>query len=269
LAASADSNGWAYRYRLPLVIALAMSGLSVDARALLDALEKQRHPSRQHVDYERGLAQAWVAAASGAVSKGAALALSAAEKARAGGQFAAEVLCLQAAAQFGDGSGAPRLRKLERIVEGHRVALAARLATAVAAHDGAGLADVSAEFERIGDLGAALDAAARAAIAYRRSGLRGTALRYSARAEDLAQQCGGACTSALRQAVERLPLSEREREIVMLIGEGLSNRAIAERLTLSVRTVEGHIYRAMSRTGTARREELSELLPRRRRAASR
>jgi DNA-binding CsgD family transcriptional regulator len=59
-----------------------------------------------------------------------------------------------------------------------------------------------------------------------------------------------------------LPLTDREREIVMLIGEGLSNQTIAERLTLSVRTVESHIYRAMGKTGTATREELAGLLPR-------
>jgi DNA-binding NarL/FixJ family response regulator len=40
-------------------------------------------------------------------------------------------------------------------------------------------------------------------------------------------------------------LTDREREIVMLIGRGQSTRAIAERLTLSVRTIEGHVYRAM------------------------
>ena len=48
----------------------------------------------------------------------------------------------------------------------------------------------------------------------------------------------------------------------MLIAEGLSNRAVAERLTLSVRTVEGHIYRAMTKTGTTSREELAALIPR-------
>ena len=60
-----------------------------------------------------------------------------------------------------------------------------------------------------------------------------------------------------------LPLTDREREIVMLIGEGLSNREVAARLTLSVRTVEGHIYRAMAKTGTTSRDELAALLPRR------
>ena len=55
-----------------------------------------------------------------------------------------------------------------------------------------------------------------------------------------------------------------KREIVMLIGEGLSNRAVAERLTLSVRTVESHIYRAMLKTGTTSRDELAALLARHR-----
>jgi hypothetical protein len=34
----------------------------------------------------------------------------------------------------------------------------------------------------------------------------------------------------------------------MLIDQGLSNRAVGERLTLSVRTVESHIYRAVLKT---------------------
>jgi DNA-binding CsgD family transcriptional regulator len=59
-----------------------------------------------------------------------------------------------------------------------------------------------------------------------------------------------------------VPLTDREREIVMMIGAGLSNRAIAERLTVSVRTVESHIYRAMAKTGTTSRDELAALIPR-------
>jgi hypothetical protein len=47
----------------------------------------------------------------------------------------------------------------------------------------------------------------------------------------------------------------------MLIRQGLSTRAIAERLTLSVRTVEGHICRAMTKTGAADRDELAAMLP--------
>lgn len=113
----------------------------------------------------------------------------------------------------------------------------------------------------MGDVVAAVDAAAHAALAYRRQDLRGSALGCSTRAAALAQRCG-ISTPALRQASQRLPLTDREREIVMLLGAGLSSPAIAKRLTLSARTVEGHIYRAMAKTGTASRDELAALLPR-------
>ena len=36
-------------------------------------------------------------------------------------------------------------------------------------------------------------------------------------------------------------LSEREREVLALMAEGLSNSAIAARLVLTQRTVEGHV----------------------------
>jgi DNA-binding NarL/FixJ family response regulator len=57
-----------------------------------------------------------------------------------------------------------------------------------------------------------------------------------------------------------LPLTDREREIATLISQGLSNSEIAEALTLSVRTVEGHIYRACARVGAATRTELGQLI---------
>ena len=113
----------------------------------------------------------------------------------------------------------------------------------------------------MGDLVAAVDAAAHAAVAYRRQHKRGSALGCSTRADALAAQCG-ASTPVLRQATESLPLTDREAEIVMLIGAGLSNRAVAEKLTLSIRTVESHIYRAMMKTGTTSRDELAALMPR-------
>ena len=66
----------------------------------------------------------------------------------------------------------------------------------------------------------------------------------------------------LVEAARPLPLTSREREIANLVAAGLSNKEIAQRLTVSVRTVEGHIYRAMAKTGTTNRDELAALLSR-------
>ena len=48
----------------------------------------------------------------------------------------------------------------------------------------------------------------------------------------------------------------RESEIVVLAADGLSDAEIAERLVLSVRTVESHVYRAMHKLGISDRREL-------------
>ncbi|WP_191966614.1 helix-turn-helix transcriptional regulator [Microbacterium testaceum] len=55
-------------------------------------------------------------------------------------------------------------------------------------------------------------------------------------------------------------LTPREREIALLANEGLTNREIAARLYLSIRTVESHVYQARMKTGTASRKELARLV---------
>jgi len=50
-------------------------------------------------------------------------------------------------------------------------------------------------------------------------------------------------------------LTEREREILKLLAQGLSNKLIAARLYLSVRTVEGHVANIYSRLGVHSRTE--------------
>lgn len=48
-------------------------------------------------------------------------------------------------------------------------------------------------------------------------------------------------------------LSERERAVLELIGEGLTNRQIGEKLYLSEKTVKNHISRLLSKLGVERR----------------
>ena len=50
-------------------------------------------------------------------------------------------------------------------------------------------------------------------------------------------------------------LTEREREALAMLGQGLSNKAIATRLYLSVRTVEGHLASAYAKLDLHSRTE--------------
>ena len=257
--ATGDVNGLGYRFQISDTIAMAMLGDTDSAAAAFEHLEQHVYRSYRFVDYERELARAWVEASQGLVATAIDICLSAAKATQRNGQLAAEVVCLQTATQFGDRSCGERLHELSSVVEGPRCGLAARWATAMRAGDAAELASLSEEFERIGDLVAAVDAAAHAALTYRHNERRGSALTCSSRAEALAA-AHRLTTPALRLAGDRLPLTDREREIVMLLARNMSTRSIADKLTLSRRTVENHIYRAMAKTGVAHRDQLASLL---------
>jgi two-component system response regulator DesR len=58
---------------------------------------------------------------------------------------------------------------------------------------------------------------------------------------------------------ERDPLSDRERQVLRLAGEGFSSAAIAEKLVLSEGTVRNYLSSAISKLGAANRVEAARL----------
>ena len=69
--------------------------------------------------------------------------------------------------------------------------------------------------------------------------------------ESIAQPHAGTATNRL---------APREREIATLVAQGLSNRQIAERLSLSVRTVENVLYSAYCKLRVKNRTTLALLV---------
>ena len=249
-----------HRFHLLRAQALARSGDAEGADRALNTARAHRHPAYVYVTSTELLSEAWLAAVRSRPSEARRLAREAAEFACEHDQLAREVWCLQTAVQFDDTDAAERLAELSTRVEGPRAAVAARYAAALSADDAGELDRASDEFEAMGDLLAAADAAGQAATAHRRAGRAGSALTAAARAQRLATDCGGAVSPAIQAASFAPPFSNREREIAVLVAQGLSNREIAEAVSLSVRTVESHIYRASSKAGVSGRSALAEMM---------
>lgn len=69
--------------------------------------------------------------------------------------------------------------------------------------------------------------------------------------------CASVGTSTGRPAVDSL--SEREREVLLLVAQGHTNQQVADRLFLSVKTVESYRSRMMTKLGLKDRSELTRL----------
>jgi DNA-binding CsgD family transcriptional regulator len=106
----------------------------------------------------------------------------------------------------------------------------------------------------------AAEAAADAAAVHARSGATRAVATSSAAADRYLARSSRTTPLRTRPDVDLPALTAREREIVDLVAAGLSNRAIAERLVLSVRTVEGHLLRASAKVGVDSRTALAEMV---------
>jgi DNA-binding NarL/FixJ family response regulator len=58
-------------------------------------------------------------------------------------------------------------------------------------------------------------------------------------------------------AADACPLTERELQVAALVAEGLSNRDIAERLTIAKRTADSHIEHILSKLGFSSRAQIA------------
>jgi DNA-binding CsgD family transcriptional regulator len=54
-------------------------------------------------------------------------------------------------------------------------------------------------------------------------------------------------------------LTDREAEVLVLLGEGLSNREVADRLVVSLHTVKTHVSRILAKTGAPSRGHAAAL----------
>ena len=257
---SESAASWSFPARL--LLAQSYCALArADAGAKMVAELRTR--SGKHVAVfgpQLRIAESWLAAAEGNVSTAIELALDAARLAATSKQTAIEMLALHDAVRFGDQTCPDQLAELAANTGGRLASAIGAHAAAVRDRDAVKMWEAAQQFEQIGALLSAADASAQAAVAFEACDDRRRSVEAAAAAARLAAECGGLRTPALDLAAHPLPLTVREREIANLVAAGLSNKDIADRLVVSVRTIEGHLYRACIKLDISDREDLAAMI---------
>ena len=163
---------------------------------------------------------------------------------------------------LGDHSVIPLVLAIAGNVEGRWAAAMLTLARHWESEDADALMGTAADLEATGFVNLAREAYARASTLLEQCGER----RRSRQAIALREKCDHELGERFREghfiaAAPAVHLTRREQDIVELALQGLTDREIAQRLMVSVRTVEGHLYRTYVKLGVRSRDELASALP--------
>lgn len=204
-----------------------------------------------------------VATRHGAVSSGVQPALllrEAAATARRSDLVATEVRVQHDLVRLGHaGEAAAHLSDLAARTDSVSVQARARHAAATVDGSSDSLESAAAVFDRLGMWLLAAEAFTSAAAAYANAGRR-RAQACRRRAASLRTRCQGARTPGMLLEDHVSPLTPREREVVTMAANGLTSKTIAERLVISVRTVNNLIQRAYLKLGVHNRREAAAML---------
>jgi DNA-binding NarL/FixJ family response regulator/type II secretory pathway predicted ATPase ExeA len=247
---------WGYAM---LATAYALMGEVDAASAAMRHSDGLRRGTRFY-DSDIELARAWILAASGDQRGAIAVASSAAARAEAVGMLPAATTLLHAIVRFGGPVPVEHLEAVARQIDSPVTTTLAQHAAAVSRGDAGTLETVASEFESNGMLLLAAEAWAAAGALHDDAGRSAPRIAAQLHMHRLTTECEGASTPALHAAPAVTQLTPREQEVARLAAQGMSNVTIAEKLVLSVRTVESHLYRAFVKLGVEHRRDIEAAL---------
>lgn len=177
-----------------------------------------------------------------------------ADEDRAMGNHGHELMFLCQAVQLGLDSVADRLVSSALASQGPFAEVSALYGKGVGSRDTNQLLLAAQKAAELGNCRLAADAARLAADLAQQGGDQVTVTE----AEKVLRDVGAPGVAGRRGALDSL--TDRERSIAVLVAEGRTNRDIAQVMCVSVRTIEGHVYRLYSKLGVSSRSQLALLL---------
>ena len=252
-------------FRGPLRLALAgqawtQGSLGEAGGAAACVAEADELPVFPFFGHDQAIGPAWAAWAGGQPERARQILLAQAELAAESSNRGSAGWLWHDAARLGATGLGARITALADDSDSPLLAVRAAHVRALDADDACALTTVADDMEAMGLILSAAEAAAAASDSHRRHGDQRLGANLAQRAAKLADRCQGARTPALVVADVSVPLSQREREIAGLAAGGLSSQEIADRLFLSIRTVDNHLQKTYAKLGIHGREHLAAAL---------
>ncbi|WP_087873031.1 helix-turn-helix transcriptional regulator [Arthrobacter globiformis] len=182
-----------------------------------------------------------------------------ARQAQASGLPAAERDALALAVCLGDASSADRLAELTSTMEGPMSEALRLYSRAVMARDPEALADTAESARREGFHLLAVSCVEQAVTMLGANADRVRRNEAQVLLRHYRTLLDGPVVLSSHESFQASRLTPREQEIVEFVQSGRSTRDIARALSLSARTVEGHLYRIFAKLGVSSRADLLAL----------
>ena len=237
--------------------------LAVEEQTAAIVLEEARRtqPIPRMFDLANYLAEIELHQAAGRTGAAVDAARRATDWARAAGAVVEEAEALDAWLRLAPAAPlAERVAELAALTDSGLVAVLADHAQALVSRDAAALLEVSERFAAMTAWWQAAETAAVAAGIFESQDQPRAAKAAARTAANFAGRCEGTPRSAGTGQSGSASLTKREREIAILAADGWSTREIAEKVYLSARTVENHLYRAYVKLGVTDRAGLAAAL---------
>ncbi|MDR6414888.1 LuxR C-terminal-related transcriptional regulator [Pseudarthrobacter sulfonivorans] len=177
-------------------------------------------------------------------------------QAKSSGLLAAERHALALAIRIGDAGSADRLAELTSTLDGPISEVLQLYSRAIIASDPDALVEAAASARREGFHLMAVSCVERAVTILDAGADRGRRNEAQVLLRQYRTLLDGPFVLGNYESSRAGRLTPREQEIVELLQSGQSNREVARSLSLSARTVEGHLYRIFAKLGVNSRAEL-------------
>jgi DNA-binding CsgD family transcriptional regulator len=241
--------------------ALALAGAAPKATQALAALDAMGLPTDMRYEVEVLQARSWAGAASGDMGTARHTLETAVELGKEIGDLLGATRALHGMARMGRARQVlDDMAALAPEMDGELSAARLSYTVAAADKDSEALASAAARFEELGALLYAAEALAEAAVHLRRDGSSRDAAAMQQAGARLLARCEGAVTPFVRAVGARARLTPAELDTALQAATGSTDKQIAERMHLSVRTVENRLHRAYQKLGLSHRRELAEAL---------